>query len=325
MSTPESPISPALLEQARQWRVRLNSGKVSSRQAEEFRQWCTRSAEHAQAWKHSAQLWDDLTPNLQQILTQHPSLAVDARVTQQLRHRHRLQRRALLGAGMAASLSGFLLIKPPLDLWPSLLESGADFKTATGEQKKIVLGNVATVQLNTRTRLNWHDSPEQSAVELLAGEAELDIHRTLAVRAGQGVLQIEHARINLRWLSEQQVCVSCLRGQGSVQLEKQYVFEQGEQLIYDAAGLVQRRPADLTQVSAWRQGMLSFADVPLHEVVAEINRYRPGKVIISNRALSQRQVRLVVPIDETDRALQMLGELYQAKLLHLPGDIVVIT
>ncbi len=79
------------------------------------------------------------------------------------------------------------------------------------------------------------------------------------------------------------VSVTCLEGivtveQGgrSVQLRK------AEQVTYSRAGLQASLPVDARQVAAWQTGLLIFRDRPLASVVDEVNRYRAGKIIITN-------------------------------------------
>ena len=40
----------------------------------------------------------------------------------------------------------------------------------------------------------------------------------------------------------------------------------------------------------WREGVLVFRDMPLSEAVAEINRYRPGRIMVLDDALAARRV-----------------------------------
>lgn len=52
-------------------------------------------------------------------------------------------------------------------------------------------------------------------------------------------------------------------------------------------------PFDVAEVMAWRERMLVFNDVPLATVIDEINRYRPGMLLLLDKALGRRRVRPV--------------------------------
>jgi ferric-dicitrate binding protein FerR (iron transport regulator) len=61
---------------------------------------------------------------------------------------------------------------------------------------------------------------------------------------------------------------------------RRLTLDAGQQLVYDEQGVQATSVVAASDVSAWRTGALSFVGKPLAEVVAEINRYRPGKVLL---------------------------------------------
>ncbi len=56
----------------------------------------------------------------------------------------------MLGGAIAAA-AGYLVIRPPLDMWPSIEELSADYRTGEGEQRKVMLAPDISVELNTQT------------------------------------------------------------------------------------------------------------------------------------------------------------------------------
>ncbi|CUI32527.1 fec operon regulator FecR [Achromobacter xylosoxidans] len=217
---------------------------------------------------------------------------------------------------------------PPLSLWPSLLEFSADFRTGTAEQRELALADGLRVQMNTQTRINRRAAEGGgAAIELVAGEAQVQagVGEAVAVYAGAGVTHARQARLNLRYTGPQ-VCVTCLEGRVDVELNgRRQTLAQGQQLYYDQAGLREVAVADLGEVEGWRSGSLSFSGQTLAEVVDEINRYRPGRVLLRNAELATRRVRMRFAINETDLALRMLRDLYGAQLTRLPGGIVLLS
>ena len=79
------------------------------------------------------------------------------------------------------------------------------------------------------------------------------------------------------------------------------------------------------EASAWRTGALSFAGQPLSRVVDEINRYRPGRVVLRNAELGRRLVRMRFSITQMDGALAMIRDLTGAQMTSLPGGIVLLS
>jgi transmembrane sensor len=82
---------------------------------------------------------------------------------------------------------------------------------------------------------------------------------------------------------------------------------------------------DLAQVDAWRRGLLIFSDEPLSQVVDEINRYRPGRIVLANRRLGGIPVNAVFQLDRMDRALSQIREVADARVTTLPGGVVMLS
>lgn len=323
MNHPRPPPD-AVYEQARQWLASLNSGRVTPAQAKALSQWRAQSPAHEQAWCDTLATWKTLQPALKTMLNSEDGVQTIAWAASESRKLQRHRRQLISGTGVTILGGLALALFPPLGLWPSLIEYQADFRTAKGEQRTIQPVQGLTVQMNTATRLSWKDQTTLS-VELLAGEAEVQTVVAMQIQAGQASIQLNQAKINIRWLNDQAVCVSCLQGYSHVQLGQGYELQAGQQLIYDQYGLRSQQAVDIQQVSAWRQGMLSFNDVPLSTVVAEINRYRPGRLVLRNQQLANIPVRMLVSAHKPDLAVHMLTELYQLELINLPGGIVLLS
>ena len=307
----------AIGQQADAWWVRLRSADFTRADADALRAWCARSPAHARAWRELQQVWQALDPALARSGTAPQGAAV-------LAFPSRPGRRAFLGGALAAGVA-VLALRPPLGAWPSLQELRADYRTGTGEQRQLALSRQMTVQMNTQTRINVN---AQESVELLAGEAEIlasGARQPVSVQAGAGRLLAQSACFNVRH-TDDAVCVTCLAGAVDVLWQqRRLTLDAGQQLVYDAQGVQAATRAAENEVSAWRTGALSFVGKPLADVVAEINRYRPGKVLLRNPELGRRLVRMRFSIAQTDGALAMIRDLYGAQMTSLPGGIVLLS
>jgi transmembrane sensor len=240
-------------------------------------------------------------------------------------------RRLILGGGLAAAAAacGYAVVKPPLDLWPSLAEMTADYRTATGEQRQIALPGEVSVRLNTQTSIALR-SRDGSAdrVELIAGEASFataESKRPLAVLAADGQAVASDARFDVR-LAGTAVCVTCTGGSVQVQYrDDATAIAPGQQIRYSENGLESVATIDTELVTAWQQGVLIFRLTPLAEVVEEINRYRQGRVILLNRALAHKPVSGRFRIDHMDEILLRLDQAFGAQSRSLPGGIVLLS
>ena len=300
-------------KEAQAWVVRLASGQVSERDAQVFRHWCARSRAHATAFAEARAVWGAMAPA--------------ARAVKRAQQPVNVARRAWLGGAVAASLA-LLVLRPPTDLWPAVAGLAADYATGTGEQREVALDGGVLVQMNTQTRFDA--APVQdgtAALVLLAGEAEFQAGlrgaARLRVQAGDGSVSAGSARFNIR-LFGQEVCVTCLAGRlRVVQNGNDAELAAGEQLRYRPAHFGITRAVRAGEVSAWRQRLLVFKQSTLADVVAEVNRYRPGKLILNNEVLGKTRVQASFSLDRLDDVIALIQDAYGARVTRLPGGIVL--
>src|SRR5262249_15172598 len=123
-----------LLAEARRWVVRMRSGNVTPVDLDALTRWRDTSPAHRRALSEATAQWDTLR------LLAKASVASGGLGARRGRSAFGspMTRRAWLGGAMAASVGGavYLAARPPLDLWPSLAELRADYRTAVGEQRK---------------------------------------------------------------------------------------------------------------------------------------------------------------------------------------------
>jgi transmembrane sensor len=330
--------------QARAWLVRLRSGDATTQDAEAFRQWCAENPEHARMARVMHKTWKVLNTAASEVSGERLAEAGTSKARWLVQSGgssgFRPGRRAFVGAAVAAGAT-WLAIKPPLQLWPALGDFAADYRTGTGEQRRVVLAGRVVVEMNTQTRLDVLPAQavqgRQNGIRLLAGEAEVvaggqvgehdasATARPFVVVAEQGRLQADVARFNVRRLGSQ-VCVTCVSG--TVEFEhpqRRLTLLASQQLVYDAGRVQAVTHVDPAAVLSWRRGVLVFNGVPLAEVVDEINRYRPGKLVLRNAALGNRRVQAQFSIARLGEAVQMISQLYGAHVTQLPGNIALLS
>ncbi len=303
-----------LRDEAHHWLLRLTSGQATHADAEAFRRWCAQSADHARAFSQARQLWQAVAPAEQALQNGTRNVtALPAR---------RFGRRAFLGGAIAASIA-VMVARPSLR--DGLLGMGADFYTGVGEQRRVDLQDGVVLELNTQTRISQVSSTTGASIELLEGEVEVQTRLPMRVRAGNAELATEGALFNVRALAGS-VCVTCL--QGSVQVQQQgrsVSLLAGRQLTYTAAQQGEASVVDASLVTAWRQQMLVFNDTPLATVIDEINRYRPGMIVLMNADLGQRKVQARFSLNQLANVAVLIRDAYGATITELPGGVVLVS
>src|SRR5262249_47747842 len=127
-------------------------------------------------------------------------------------------------------------------------------------------------------------------------------------------------RFNVR-CDDQLTRVTCIAGNVQVnQGASSLYLPAGQQVRYSDRGLNAPTQADLAIVTAWQDGIVIFQST----VVAEINRYRPGRVILTNTALGRRLFNARLPIKSIDRVIGQIAEIFGARVTGLPGGIVLL-
>jgi len=200
------------------------------------------------------------------------------------------------------------------------LENTKVYTTNFGQQRKIVLRDGSVIELNTQSAVRVEMSATARSVYLLGGEALFDVKHNSAVpfrvHANGTLIEDLGTQFNVNSHGDA-TTVSVIEGVVQLSVEKRgapTVSEQGsppdvvlttkefhplrqpallsagEQASIVADGtLIQKRPLNVAQATAWRHGRIAFIGAPLSEIVAEFNRYNVRKIRIHGEALRERR------------------------------------
>ena len=319
--------SAALQQQARVWLRLLTSTEVKQIDADGFGRWLPTSAAHQAACVEVKRRWDVLEPAGREFLRAHPGAAAEHRRAMQ---GPALGRRAFMGAAASAAVvAGVVLVQPDYGLWPAAGERGVDERTATGEQRAITLASKVEVTLNTQTRIRRQISGGQTTgLELLGGEAAIDLPaggQAFTVIAGAGRSLAASGRFEVRHLADK-VCVSCIEGTVRVaHAAGTRELQARKQTVYSAQSIGGIARIEPQTVSAWRAGALVFQEVRLSEVLDEINRYRPGRVVLLNAAARERRVSGRFLLASLDTALAQIQGMFGLQSRALPAGLYLLS
>jgi transmembrane sensor len=310
--------------EAREWVARLTSGEISVAELAAFERWRAAGLAHRRAFARANLLWDVLGKVAEE------AKAADARRRQVRPWINRpLGRRALLGGALAAS-AAYLAIKPPLHLWPAASELMAAHRTEKGERRQVAIASGITVDMDTQTSITKPASVDRHyALDLIAGQLAVAVDkaadRPVIVSAGGGQNRADRARFDVRWTGSS-VCVTCIEGEVETSYRSRSMTLQARQQVsYDNGELGPVVTIDPAIATAWQRGQLIFRDVPLSEVIEEVNRYRAGRIVLLNSDLAQRRVVAGFRLDQIDDVVRYLTGAFGARTRSLPGGIVVVT
>ena len=185
--------------------------------------------------------------------------------------------------------------------------------------------------LNTQTSIALQQAgDDMQGIRLIAGETAIDtgngLTRPFSVIAGEGRTWTKGgARFEIRHDGDR-VCVTCLAGKIEVEqgIQRQTLRER-ERLFYGPEGIQAPVTIDPVVASAWRDGVVVFRRTPLSEAVAEINRYRPGRVLLLDKKLGANVVSGRFGIRDMDHVIAQIQEAFGARVTTLPGNVVLLS
>jgi len=310
--------------QARAWLVHLTSGTATREDGEAFRRWCLSDPRHAEAFARTRRVWEHLGP----AIAEHDR--ADRGRVPVPRHGVRMGRRAFLAAAVSASVAAVLIGHRGLDLGFGKDEA-EHLSTAVGEQRRVEVVPGVVVEMNTGTDIGLRRSGNiVTGMRLRQGEAVVRID---ASRNASFLVQVADASLDsapgssfaVRCIDSQSA-VTCL--DGTTVLSRggtQTLVKPAQQVAFDDNGVAPAMAVNPATALAWRDRVLIYDNQPLADVVADINRYRPGRIVITDRALAERRVHARFTLDQMADVATLIEDAYGAHATHLPGGWVLLS
>ena len=325
----QGPEQQMITEAAAEWAVRLHAGALSKEAQAQLEQWLAADERHAPALRFAEQTWAALgalaLESRPEPHRQRPAEARTAPVTR--------RRRPLRWVGRAAVLSLVLAVGwvtgPTL-----LLQMQSDYRTGAGEIRTVQLDDGSSVELDASSAISIDYDSNERRINLLAGSAVFDVApmseaetRPFVVQSAGGRTKALGTQFVVGREGSDQAWVGVLQHSVAVSLQSppvqgaaQQTLEEGQSARYSVKNGVQPLPEfDLSAATSWRRGVLIFDRQPLGQVIEQLNRYRPGQILLANPALASRQVSGVFRLEMLDSALQTLTRELHVKRVELAG------
>lgn len=318
----KSDIPEDILEEAVIWQSRLreagpDSGERRKLRAE-FNAWLLADPLHRQAYAEMELLWGVLEEPVAQALTESSQI-------QKPRPRW-LPQLATAACLVLALLMGIGWQQDWATEWQS------DYLTGVGEQKPFTLDDGSRIILNTQSAVSVDFSENQRRVKLLKGEAWFDVatdtDRPFVVDAGQGMVKVTGTQFNVK-LEDTDARVSL--DEGRVQLRATHsapndvvTLGPGQQARLTKTGITTPETFDRTAVTAWQRGQFVFYNARLSEVVATLNRYRSGRILITDDRLNKLKVSGVFSTAKPDDALEVIANTLPVEQTRLTNYLVLL-
>lgn len=303
-------------EQALYWLTLISSGEADVGHRAAFQDWLTADPAHREAWHRARALWHDIAQLSSSTPTATPSSRTAGRSPRRLRFQH-----WALAAGV---LFAAILLRDNLGLWL------ADHRTEPGQQLSATLADGSQVLLDTDTAISVHYSDTARQLELHRGRVwcrvAANADRPFEVTTGQGTVRALGTAFDVAeqdgrtevTVYEHAVRIDLANGASLPMLTEGAAVGFGVQLEPVKA------QADTATASAWHRQQLQYFNRPLPEVVAELNRYRHGRIFLADRDLAQLRLTGIFDTSRPDEALALLTDSLGLRAYPLAGRWVFL-
>lgn len=312
--------------QAAYWRAQLSSDLVTEQQKQDFQQWLELDPENRQAWEEINAFWQKLDvlsrANAVDInrLAENDAdklAALPARIGTRWRHKPVL--------ALAASLLFVVaLLSSRAELWL------ADYRTGPGQLRSVRLEDGSQIMLNSESAISVAYSEAKRQITLYHGEAYFtvagDASRPFIVVTQASEIKALGTKFNIKNRSHA-VEVTVFEHAVSVTLNNGNRIDRlarGQQIKFNDKSMGQPIAADLSYVRSWHQRQIVFQDKALAEVVAELDYYRPGIVMIVGQDIKSLEVTGLFDTTDTDVALRTIEQTLPVKVSRFTDRFVLI-
>lgn len=319
---------PSVAEQAHGWVVRLAGGAAQPQDIAALRHWLEADPRHRVAFDEARTTWQ-----MTEALAEHFAHGGDRADVLPFDRAPR-RRRVIAGlsavAALAALAAGLMLLAVFAD--DLILRATADFRTAVGATRALVLADGSRVTLNTDSAIAVDFAPDVRRVTLLRGEAlfevEADKTRPFRVAALGGATQAVGTAFTVRKDAGQ---VSVAVSEGTVQLTSPAGTAEGIFLTAGKRGGYAEggSPAGTgtfaaQSIAPWRSGRIVLEGVPFDAAVEELDRYFPGMIVTLTGGGHGRPVSAVLSLDSLDGAIAALAETQGLSVVHITDYLVIL-
>ncbi len=293
--------------EASRWYAKLAAGETNAAEIKSWESWKAADENNQRAWQQLEEVNQQFKQISPQIGLKTLSLPVDSG------RRYALKQMAIFLAAGTVGYYGYR--EQP---WRELV---ADYKTAVGEQREIMLADGTTLYLNTQSAVKIHFSEQERLIELIKGEIlietgheKLAVYRPFKVSTQHGLATALGTKFTVRD-HIQYTKVSVFDGAVKIapnDSNNTIILKAGESADFTTAKISAISKAKLTE-SAWSKGILAVYAMPLSEFITELSRYRKG-ILRCDPAIAHLRISGSFPTQDTDAILAKLTRTLPVKV-----------
>ena len=291
------------------WFTRMN-GKPSHQDNRDFHDWLATSTLHKQAFEDIGGLWSDLGATGPERGPEDDDLALPLEKIRRLREKRiRGKAGAVVTCCLVFLLAGAWTWLEQPHLWQDMQ---ADFVSPRGDRRELALNDGSHILLDADSALDVAISARERRVRLLRGNAFFRISHTglpFVVEAAGGEAKVLGTEFDVSLKEDRQVTVTLAEGSvkvGMIGAGQDVILKPGESVDYGSSGLSPVKQAIIEDEMAWHDGRYIFTNARFADVLAQIERYRTGRIVLLGSSLGELRVSGNIALHDTDEALAAL-------------------
>jgi transmembrane sensor len=208
----------------------------------------------------------------------------------------------------------------------------ADVRTGAGEWQTRVLADGSSITLSGGSAVDQQFTANRRVLKLLQGAVLVDVardpERPFLVQTEEGSIRA----LGTRFVVERgaggtdlAMLESKTEARAADSLAPATVVAAGEKVRITAGGVGRISPVDPRSVAdAWRDHQLVVQNRPLAEVLDALARQRRGVIKYDRRQIAAMRVSAVLPLDDSERALQLLLDSFPTLRIRSYTPYVVV-
>lgn len=251
--------------------------------------------------------------------------------------------RYAIAASIVAITAGVFAWQAWLDDEPSqALTTTMQTPRATHRLEKLPDGS--TVQLGARSSISLSFSRDARYLVLESGEAFFSVardpSRPFVVQAGSVAVHAVGTEFNVR--RDGEATVVSVR-EGKVDIVKGVLnagaspgvqqapaspvrLGAGEQVAArDPESGLAIKSVSPQAIAAWQKGRLEFADEPLRQVIATVNRYSPREIVLTDQSLGSLRITGTVAEDRINEWTRALPAIFPVRVVEVSNETVLVS
>ena len=318
--------TPAQEQAAFAWLSLLHDQPSSGDQAT-FSHWLQADPAHAEAYAQAQVVWE-LSEGPARTLADEDAFALQGYLNAMNGSRRNSVRRWSGALAMAACLLLMISLGSGWQPMRWVDDLGADYVSAPGQVRTVTLADQSQVTLDADSAIAVDFSRGERHVQLRRGAGFFSVTHTgepFVVEAEKGQARVLGTQFEVS-LQPHGAQVTVLSGRVGVTADKQaeqQILSAGQQVAYGEGTAQKLRAVDSEAQLAWRQGWLNYYKAPLADVVQDLRRYYPGRIVLLNDELAARRVSGSFPSKDPQAVLSSLQGVLGFEQ-HAVGHLIIL-